>query len=129
MDDLTWVPKASAIAREAGARLREFQAQGVETEYKGDVDLVTVADRTAENLIRERLATVFPEHGVYGEEGTRERLEGIPLVCGPAGWDYELCSRHSALLCFAGVGAAPGRAQARGGRNTGGWGHLRSDAG
>lgn len=76
MDDLTWVPKASAIAREAGARLREFQAQGVETEYKGDVDLVTVADRTAENLIRERLATVFPEHGVYGEEGTRERLEG-----------------------------------------------------
>ena len=40
-----WVPKAAEIAREAGARLREFFAQGVETEYKGDVDLVTVADR------------------------------------------------------------------------------------
>jgi myo-inositol-1(or 4)-monophosphatase len=74
--DLEWVPKASAIAREAGARLREFFAQGVETEYKGDVDLVTVADRTAEKLIRERLAEVFPEHGVYGEEGTRERMDG-----------------------------------------------------
>jgi len=73
---MTWVPKASTIAREAGAKLREFFAQGVETEYKGDVDLVTVADRTAEKLIRERLAEAFPDHGVYGEEGTRERMEG-----------------------------------------------------
>lgn len=70
-----WVPKASAIAEEAGARLREFLAAGVETEYKGSVDLVTVADRTSEKLIRERLAAAFPEHGIYGEEGTRERLE------------------------------------------------------
>jgi myo-inositol-1(or 4)-monophosphatase len=75
-EDLVWVPKASAIAREAGARLREFFAQGVETEYKGDVDLVTVADRTVEKLIRGRLGEAFPEHGVYGEEGTRERMEG-----------------------------------------------------
>jgi myo-inositol-1(or 4)-monophosphatase len=72
---LVWVPKASAIAREAGARLREFFAQGVETEYKGDVDVVTVADRTVEKLIRTRLAESFPGHGVYGEEGTRESLD------------------------------------------------------
>ena len=70
-----WVEKAAVIAREAGAKLREFYAQGVETEYKGDVDLVTVADRTSEKLIRERLAEVFPDHGVFGEEGTRERLD------------------------------------------------------
>ena len=74
--EFVWVPKASAIAEEAGARLREFLAQGVETEYKGDVDLVTVADRTAEKLIRERLGEAFPGHGIYGEEGTRERLDG-----------------------------------------------------
>jgi myo-inositol-1(or 4)-monophosphatase len=73
---LTWVPAASAIAREAGARLREFFAQGVATEYKGDADLVTVADRTSEKLIRERLAEAFPEHGIYGEEGTRDRMDG-----------------------------------------------------
>jgi myo-inositol-1(or 4)-monophosphatase len=72
---LEWVPKASQIAREAGASLREFLAQGVETEYKGDVDLVTVADRTVEKLIRTRLGEVFPNHGIYGEEGTRERLD------------------------------------------------------
>ena len=71
-----WVPRASAIAREAGARLREFFSKGVATEYKGDVDIVTVADRTAEKLIRERLAEAFPEHGIFGEEGTRDRLEG-----------------------------------------------------
>ncbi len=70
-----WVPKIAEIAREAGARLREFFAQGVETEYKGDVDIVTVADRTVERLIRARLAEAFPDHGIYGEEGTRERLE------------------------------------------------------
>ena len=46
------------------------------TEYKGDVDLVTVADRTGEKLIRTRLATAFPDHGIYGEEGTRERMAG-----------------------------------------------------
>lgn len=74
--DRAVVAKASEIAREAGARLREFYAQGVETEYKGDVDLVTVADRTVEKLIRTRLGETFPAHGVYGEEGTRDRLEG-----------------------------------------------------
>ena len=73
---LEWVPSASAIAGEGGARLREFFAQGVETEYKGDVDIVTVADRTVEKLIRGRLREAFPEHGVYGEEGTRDRMEG-----------------------------------------------------
>jgi myo-inositol-1(or 4)-monophosphatase len=73
---LRWIPQASAIAREAGERLRAFYAQGVETEYKGDVDIVTVADRTVEKLIRTRLGEAFPEHGVYGEEGTRERMQG-----------------------------------------------------
>ena len=75
-ENLIFVPKAAEIAREAGARLREFYAQGVETEYKGDVDIVTVADRAVEKLIRTRLGEAFPDHGVYGEEGTRERLEG-----------------------------------------------------
>jgi myo-inositol-1(or 4)-monophosphatase len=72
---MKWTPKAAGIAREAGARLREFYAQGVATEYKGDVDLVTVADRAVEKLIRSRLGEEFPEHGIYGEEGTRERME------------------------------------------------------
>jgi myo-inositol-1(or 4)-monophosphatase len=66
---------AEGIAREAGALLREFYAKGVATEYKGDVDLVTEADRASEKLIRERLTKAFPTHGIYGEEGTRDQME------------------------------------------------------
>jgi myo-inositol-1(or 4)-monophosphatase len=72
---LEWTPGTAQIAREAGAILREFFAKGVETEYKGEADLVTIADRTAEKLIRARLPELFPGHGVFGEEGTRDRLD------------------------------------------------------
>src|SRR5258708_9437854 len=65
---------AEGIARQAGALLRGFYEKGVATEYKGDVDLVTEADRASEALIVERLKAAFPEHGIYGEEGTREGL-------------------------------------------------------
>ena len=66
---------AEGIARQAGALLREFYTKGVETEYKGDVDLVTEADRASEKLIREKLTAAFPGHGIFGEEGTREQLD------------------------------------------------------
>ncbi len=76
MPDFEFVPVASAIAKEAGALLRDFYQRGVTMEYKGDVDLVTEADRQSEALIKQRLAAAFPEHGIFGEEGTRERLSG-----------------------------------------------------
>ena len=66
---------AEEIAREAGGLLREFYHRGVATEYKGDVDLVTEADRASEKLIGERLKAAFPSHGIYGEEGTRSGLD------------------------------------------------------
>ncbi|HEX7158861.1 MAG TPA: inositol monophosphatase family protein [Edaphobacter sp.] len=75
MSQFEFADKAEAIAREAGALLRGFYNKGVATEYKGDVDLVTEADRASEKLVRERLKATFPEHGIYGEEGTREALE------------------------------------------------------
>jgi myo-inositol-1(or 4)-monophosphatase len=74
-DSLTLTGPASKIALEAGALLRDYYWRGVRTEYKGDVDLVTEADRASEKLIVERLHAAFPGHGVYGEEGTRSRLE------------------------------------------------------
>jgi myo-inositol-1(or 4)-monophosphatase len=73
MDDLRGA--AESIAREAGALLREFYSRGVRAEYKGDVDLVTEADRASEALIGARLRAAFPGHGIYGEEGTRSGLE------------------------------------------------------
>ncbi len=65
---------AEEIAREAGGLLRGFYERGVAMEYKGDVDLVTEADRASEKLIGERLKAALPDHGVYGEEGTRDRM-------------------------------------------------------
>lgn len=70
-----WRAKAEAIAREAGALLREFYQRGVAAEYKGDVDLVTEADRASEALVGRRLREEFPDHGIFGEEGTRQGLE------------------------------------------------------
>ena len=66
-----YVPKVEAIAREAGALLMRYFAQHVKIEYKGDVDLVTDADRSSEKLIVERLRAQWPEYDIVGEEGTR----------------------------------------------------------
>jgi myo-inositol-1(or 4)-monophosphatase len=66
---------AAAIALEAGLLLHDFHERGVRTEYKGDVDLVTEADRASEKLIVEKLRETFPNHGIYGEEGTRALLD------------------------------------------------------
>jgi myo-inositol-1(or 4)-monophosphatase len=71
----TFVEQAAAIATEAGALLRDFYAEGVETEYKTEVDLVTIADRTSEKLILDRISEDFPTHGIYGEEGTRHHID------------------------------------------------------
>src|SRR5208282_3176390 len=60
-----------AMAREAGSLLMDYFRQHVKIEYKGDVDLVTVADRKSEALILERIRKQFPTHDVMGEEGTR----------------------------------------------------------
>jgi myo-inositol-1(or 4)-monophosphatase len=65
------IPPMQAMAREAGGLLMRYFRQHVKIEYKGDVDLVTVADRESEALILERIRGQFPTHDVMGEEGTR----------------------------------------------------------
>ncbi len=70
-----YLPELEAIAREAGGLLMGYFAQHVAIEYKGDVDLVTVADRTSEKLIVERLRARWPEYGIVAEEGTRSEIE------------------------------------------------------
>jgi myo-inositol-1(or 4)-monophosphatase len=61
----------SAIAREAGGLLMRHFVQRVKIEYKGDVDLVTVADRESEALILSKIRKRWPDHDVVGEEGAR----------------------------------------------------------
>jgi myo-inositol-1(or 4)-monophosphatase len=68
---LDLITPMQAMAREAGSLLMEYFRQHVKIEYKGDVDLVTVADRKSEALILERIRHQFPTHDVMGEEGAR----------------------------------------------------------
>lgn len=68
------LPEIESIARDAGALLMTFFGR-VTIEYKGDVDLVTEADRSSEKLIVERLQKLWPEHGIVGEEGTRTEAD------------------------------------------------------
>jgi myo-inositol-1(or 4)-monophosphatase len=68
--DTEFVARAAEIAREGGALLMEYFARNVAIEYKGDADLVTVADRKSEKLLVERLREEWPHHDILGEEGT-----------------------------------------------------------
>jgi len=70
-----YLPEVEPIAREAGKLLMGYFAKHVTIEYKGDVDLVTEADRASEKLIVQRLQARWPEHGIVGEEGTRSATE------------------------------------------------------
>ena len=66
-----FVPAMAEIAREAGALLMGYFHRRVKVEYKGDVDLVTEADRASEALITRRIRERWPGHNIMGEEGTR----------------------------------------------------------
>lgn len=90
---------AHALADRAGAViLPHFRTQQAVDHKGGDLfDPVTAADRNAEAAIRERLAEIYPSHGILGEEfgalasgaeycwvidpidGTRSFIIGLPL--------------------------------------------------
>lgn len=89
---------AREIALEAGEfTLRYFRSQSLGVERKGDGSPVTVADRGAEELLRERIAERFPDDAILGEEfpekpgdsglkwildpidGTKAFVHGVPL--------------------------------------------------
>src|SRR5258708_38175356 len=94
------------LAREAGALLMSFFGK-VTIEYKGDVDLVTQADRSSEALIVERIRKQWPSHDLIGEEGSRTETgsdfrwyvdpldgttnfaHGFPVFCVSMGLEYK----------------------------------------
>jgi myo-inositol-1(or 4)-monophosphatase len=102
-----FVPAMEEIAREAGALLMELFRQRVTVEYKGEADLVTVADRKSELLIRERLHERWPSFDILGEEGglqdtgsdyrwyvdpldgTTNFAHGFPVFCVSMGLEYK----------------------------------------
>ncbi len=99
MADLSsYLEFAESTAREAGRiTLDHFQTARARPEFKMDDTPVTIADREAEQSIRDAIAGAFPEHDIVGEEfgessrkssfrwivdpidGTKSFMRGVPL--------------------------------------------------
>lgn len=92
-----WLEAAELFARAAGDLTLHHFGDVVAADSKGDGSPVTIADRQAEALLRERIRARFPGHGILGEEfgeegsgsevrwildpidGTRSFMRGVPL--------------------------------------------------
>ncbi|HKD37635.1 MAG TPA: histidinol-phosphatase [Pirellulales bacterium] len=97
-----------AAAREAGRLTLEFfQRDSLAVEWKADASPVTIADRRAEQLLRDRLSAAFPDDAILGEElpdrpgtsgyrwildpidGTKSFIHGVPLYGTLVGLEFE----------------------------------------
>jgi len=91
----------------AGRLTLGYYQSGVHTDFKMDHSPVTIADRQAEELIRKRIETVYPDHAILGEEygasrtgashvwyidpidGTKSFIHGVPLYSVLIGLEIE----------------------------------------
>lgn len=122
---------ARSAAREAGQlTLRYFQSDDLAVELKHDQSPVTVADRQAEQLLRERIGQQFPQDAILGEEfgeqagtsgyrwildpidGTKSFIHGVPLYGTLIGVEYQERSQIGVIyipVLDEGVDAATGQ--------------------
>jgi myo-inositol-1(or 4)-monophosphatase len=96
---LQWKLFAVDLARRAGVLLKENFNQKHEINYKGEINLVTEADKMSEDLIIATISQKFPGHGILSEEspvitgvgklrwiidpldGTTNYAHGYPVFC------------------------------------------------
>jgi myo-inositol-1(or 4)-monophosphatase len=87
------------LARDAGNLLKEKFNSKHEVHYKGEINLVTEADKMSEDLIIAAINSSFPDHGILSEEspaqnssaklrwiidpldGTTNYAHGYPVFC------------------------------------------------
>ncbi len=90
---------AVEMARNAGALLKKKFNKTHKIQYKGDINIVTEADKMSEHLIIKSIRRNFPEHGILSEEspaiagagkkrwivdpldGTTNYAHGYPVFC------------------------------------------------
>ncbi len=88
---------ATTLAHEAGALTLQYFGGIVDHDAKGDGTPVTIADKKAEELIRQKVEARYPDHSILGEEygesnegarvrwildpidATRSFMRGVPL--------------------------------------------------
>ena len=59
---------ASQLAHASGKLIMRYFRSGVAVESKADDSPVTIADKRAEEIMRERIMRAYPDHGILGEE-------------------------------------------------------------
>ncbi len=69
---------AIEAAREAGSILLSEYDRPAKISYKGEVDLVTEADRRSEQVVVARLRSHFPKHTIVAEEGGKHEAALVP---------------------------------------------------
>jgi len=98
---------AVEAARNAGAIVEEYARKGFRVEHKDAVNLVTDADKRAEQVIVEAIRRAFPDHQILAEErgqagstspykwvidpldGTTNFAHGFPAYCVSIGVEYQ----------------------------------------
>lgn len=74
---------AVSMAHGAGDIMRKFSDMDHQVERKLDNSPVTIADKTINSRLIERVKQEFPEHGVLGEEESYESGRSSLWVCDP----------------------------------------------
>jgi len=90
---------AISIARMAGSVLKDRFREHHRIDYKGEIDIVTEADRMSEEVLITEIGKRFPDHSILSEEtaaierggryrwvidpldGTTNYAHGVPLFC------------------------------------------------
>ena len=70
-----YLKSALAAAAAAADEILRYYRGDFTVELKADQSPVTVADRRAEEIIKNMLLTDFPQHGFYGEESGKEQAD------------------------------------------------------
>ncbi|SES31759.1 inositol monophosphatase family protein [Corynebacterium cystitidis] len=93
---------ARELVKYAGALALKMREAGVGTDYKTSIsDVVTDADRAAEEFVARALTQLRPDDGMLGEEGaTRESNTGRVWVIDPVDGTYNFAS-GSDYFCSA----------------------------
>jgi myo-inositol-1(or 4)-monophosphatase len=65
------------LARDAGDLLRGKFNSTHEIHYKGEINLVTEADKMSEDLIIAAINNSFPDHGILAEESPAQNLQAM----------------------------------------------------
>jgi myo-inositol-1(or 4)-monophosphatase len=92
--DLSDADLAVSLVRSAGSLASHMRDEGLRTDFKTSIsDVVTAADRAAEELVMQTLRRARPDDGILGEEGAaHDGTSGRTWVIDPVDGTYNFVS-------------------------------------